>query len=388
MSIMTTCRLADPFGNHLIEIANYEKLHYVLNCAPGAIGVLELTLPTSFDTSLLLPDGRIGVWRSINGQQPYHDGNAIFLIEDFEYTAATTFVRAYHASTLLDRRIIAYAAGSTYADKAATAADDLIKTFVSENMLAGIVGADRDGAETQADVSAYLTAQANLTQGQTIAKAAARRILLDVARELAEASTTAGTYLTFEIMAPTESTLELRTYATVRGVDHRVGTQSPVILSEARGNLENAKLRISYRDETTFTIAGGTGEKASRLIATQLDTTRMGASPFGRKERFVDMSNVSDTAALQDEADAALWDGRPTTTVFGNLIETPATTRGLQFDLGDMLTVENPRTQQQFDVRLDVVGETIDSVGPSRGFALTEHQVQHRRTTAGLRSVS
>jgi hypothetical protein len=374
MPTFTTCRLADSFGNHLIEIADYSKLSYVLNCSPGGIGVLELTLPTSFDTSLLLPDGRIGVWRSIGGGAPYLDGNAIYLIETLTYTTSKTFVRAYHANTLLTRRIIAYAAGSTYTDKAATAADDLIKTFVNENMLAGIVGADRDGAETQADVSAYLTKQANFTQGQTIAKAAARRILMDVARELAEASTTAGTYLTFEIVAPTESTLELRTYATVRGVDHRASTTDPVILSESRGNLENVELTIDYHEEATFTIAGGSGEKAERLIATQLDTTRMGISPFGRKERFIDMSNTDTTAALQDEADAGLWAARPTITFTGNLIETPATTRGIHFDLGDMLTAEDPRTAQQFDVRLDVIHETIDESG--------------RTVEIGLRSVS
>src|SRR5262245_26563810 len=99
MPTLTTCRLADALGNHLIEIAQYDKLDYVLNCAPGNIGVLELTLPTSFDASLLLPDGRIGVWRSINGAPPYLDGGAIYLIEDFEYTATSTFIRAYHAST-------------------------------------------------------------------------------------------------------------------------------------------------------------------------------------------------------------------------------------------------------------------------------------------------
>lgn len=374
MATFTTCRLADPLGNHLIEIANYDKLDYVLNCSPGGIGVCELTLPTSFDTSLLFPDGRIGVWRSIAGATPYLDGNAIYLIEEFEFTANSTFVRAYHATTLLERRIIAYAAGSTYTSKAAAAADDMIKTFMNENMLAGIVGADRDGAETQADVSAYLTKQANLGLGASITKAAARRILLEVARELAEASTTAGTYLTFEIMAPTESTLELRTYATVRGIDHRASSANPVILSEARGNLENAKLAISYRGEATFTDAGGTGEKAQRLIATALDATRMGVSPFGRKERFIDMSNVSDAAQLQDEADAGLWAGRPQIVFTGSLIETPATTRGIHFDLGDMVTAENPRTSQQFDVRLDVVHETIDASG--------------RRVEVGLRSVT
>jgi hypothetical protein len=83
--------------------------------------------------------------------------------------------------------------------RAATFADNLIKTLWAENAGASISSADRDGVETQADISAYVTVQANLSLGGSVAKAMARRNLLDVCQELAEASTTAGTYLTFEI---------------------------------------------------------------------------------------------------------------------------------------------------------------------------------------------
>ena len=51
MSVLTVCRLADPFGQHLATIADYTQLDYVLNCSPGAVGVLELTLDSAFDTS-------------------------------------------------------------------------------------------------------------------------------------------------------------------------------------------------------------------------------------------------------------------------------------------------------------------------------------------------
>jgi ReqiPepy6 Gp37-like protein len=374
MATYTTCRLADPFGVHLIEIANFSRLDYVMTSAPGGVGVLELTLPTTFDASLLMRDGRIGVWNSIAGRAPAHDNGAIYLLETFDYTSKETFVRAYHATGLLDRRIVAYDAGSAYSSKTAAAADNQIKAFASEQFGAGIVGADRDGVETQADVSAYLSIQANLSLGASVAKSAARRRLIEVARELAEASTTAGTYLTFEIIAPTESTLELRTYATQRGVDRRAGTAAPVILSEARGNLENAKLRIDYHDECTFAIAGGSGERADRLIATTMDPTRAATSPFGRIERFFDMSNVDDLTSLQDDADAGVRGGRPVILFTGDLVETPATMRGIHFDLGDMVTAEHPRTRAQFDVRLDMIHITIDANG--------------RKTQCGLRSVT
>ena len=201
MSVLTFCRLADPFGEPLATIADYTLLDYVLNCTPGAVGVLELTLDTSFDTSLLRRDGRIGVWRSLNGPAPYLDNDAIYLIEAITFRSGSTFVRAYHATTLMSRRIVAYYAGSAYADKAAAPADDQIKAFWRENAGASIVAADRDGVETYADISAYVTTQADLGQGASIAKAAARRVLLDVARELSEASETAAVSAADEAVA-------------------------------------------------------------------------------------------------------------------------------------------------------------------------------------------
>jgi hypothetical protein len=364
MSIFTTFRLSDPYGNHLIEIANYISFSYILNCAPGNVGVLELELPRSFNTNLLMRDGRIGPWRSINGRPPYNDNGAQYLIETIRYRSTSTLIRAWHATGILSKRIVAYAAGSSYCTKAAAPADDQLKAFWSENAGASIVSADRDGVETQADISAYVATQANLGDGASVAKAAARRKLLAVAQELCEASTTAGTYMTFEIIAPTESTLELRTYTTQRGVDRRASSDSPVILREQAGVLENAMLEIDWHNEKTFVIAGGQGEGSERLIATALDTTRMGLSPFGRIEDFADMSNVADSASLQDDADAGLRNARPLVSFTGDLIETPALTRGIHFDLGDMLTAEDPQSRQQYDVRLDRISES--SSGPAQ----------------------
>jgi len=382
MAVFTTLRFGDPFGVPLVECATYGTpggpgtatvpLDVTLNCSPGAIGVLETTLPSSFNTSFLLEDARIGVWRAINGRVPYLDNGAIYQIRYIDYGPTSTFVRAYHSTNLLDRRIIAYAAGSTYTTKTATFADDQIKAFVNENMLAGIVGADRDGVETYADVSAYLTKQANLGLGSSIAKSAARRNLLDVCTDLAQASTTAGVYLTFEVFAPTESTLELRTYATQRGVDRRVGTANPVILSSLRGNLTNAHLVIDYTEAANFIVAGGQGEEADRLIGTAFDATRASVSPFGRIEKFRDATNVASQAAVDDEADSGLRASRPLILFTGELVETPALTRGIDFDLGDIVTAE--QGAMQYDVRLDLIRERIDGNG--------------RRVACGLRSVT
>lgn len=357
MSTFVSVRVADAFGLPLTTVANFSDgsdgaaLDYVLSV--GGLGVLMLTVPASFNVNLFKLDGRCGVWRSINGAPPALDGDAIFLIRKWIFAQDWTTIVAVHVNDLLRRRIIAYAAGSSYASKSAAAADDLIKTFVNENLLGGIVGVDRDGVETQADISTYLSKQANVSMGASVAKAAARRVLYDVVRELCEASTTAGTYLTADIVAPSESTLELRTYTTVRGVDHTATGAQPVILSVARGNLDNAILTVDRLNEVTFVIAGGTGEGTARKIKTAIDATRMGESPLNRIEQFVDAANIADDAQLQSMADAALRAGRPQITLMADLIETPATTRGVHFNLGDMVTMEH--RGQQYDCRLDLI---------------------------------
>lgn len=388
MSVFTTCRIADPFGVHKIEVANYQTLDYILNCSPGGVGILELTLPISFNKDLLLKDSRIGAWRSINGGSPYHDNGAIYLLKTVRYSATSIFVRAYHANWIAGTRVIGYNAGTTYTAKVAAPADDQIKAFWRENFGAGIVAVDRDGVETQADISAYVSVQGNVGAGASVAESGTRRNFASIATELCDASATAGTYLTYEIFAPTESTLELRTYSGQRGYDHGSTSGQPVILSESRANLENTAVTIDYSGEKTFIIAGGQGQQDLRIIVTSLDLVRMGTSPFGRIEDFLDMSNTSNSTTLQDQADSALRDNRPVTLVEGTLIETPKSIRGIHYDLGDILIAEDPQTRQRFDVRLDLVHEHIDRTSKPAGQSLTAHQKTVRLTKAGLRSLT
>lgn len=364
MTTQYTCRVLSPDGSDVLaEVANFvdplegggAALSYALNV--GNIGALTLTLPATFDASLLRLDGRIGVWRSINGRPPTLDGQAIYLIRSWRYTETSTQVTAYHATDLLRRRIIAYYAGTAFSDKAAVAAGNQIKAFARENLGASISAANRIGAETQADISALLGIQANLGDGVSVAAQDAWAYLYDLVKDITDASTQAGTYMAAEVVAPTESTLELRTYATVRGVDHRASSASPVILSPSTGTLENCVLEVDHSQEVTFAICAGSGEGTARLTATSVDSTRMGASPFNRIEAFGDYTNISDQATLQDKADALVRAGRPRIEFTADVVETDGATRGIHYDLGDLITAEF--RGQQYDCRLDVIGVSI-----------------------------
>lgn len=350
-----SCRLADAFGAPLTEIEQFISLDYVLNV--GGIGVLQLTVPTSFDDRLFVLDGRIGVWRSFDGNAPTLDGGATFFIRTWHYTQSATTVTAYHANSLLQRRIVAYYAGTGYAKKPAQAAGNLIKTLIRENLGSGIVGIDRLGVETQADLSPWLAIQANINDGTTIAVQDAYANLYDLIDEINNASTQAGTYLTADIVSPTEQVLELRTYAGQRGMDHRAGSAQPIILSEATGTLTNCVLVRDRSQEVTMAICGGSGEGSNRSIRTSFDAARMGESPFNRIEIFGDYTNISDGDALQAKADALVRAGRPRITFTADVVETGARTRGIHYDLGDLVTAEF--RGQQYDCRLDVVSVAI-----------------------------
>lgn len=356
------CRICDPFGDLLAVITNFtdnpdgggSALGYTLNV--GNVGALRLTVPASFDASTFRLDGRIGVWRSINGGAPQLDGDTIFFIRVWEYTEVATTITAYSANHLRTRRILDYFAGTTFTSKTtipAVPADDLIKEIVSENMLAGIDITNRLGDQTRADISAYLTNQSDQGDAVAISIQCAWRNLDDVIRELCDATTYAGTYLTCDIVAPTETTLQLRTYAVVRGVDHTATSERPVILSQESGSLANCRLVIDRSEEVTFAIAAGTGEESQRLIATAFDPLRIVESPFNRIERFGDYSNVSDASALQDVADAMVRAGRPRIEFTADVVETGGATRGIHYDLGDMVTASF--RNQQYDCRLDVI---------------------------------
>ncbi len=367
MSTTYECRICDPFGQLLAVVSNFvdnpmgggSALGYTLNV--GNVGALRLTLPATFDASLLRLDGRIGVWRSINGRPPTLDGETVFLIRTWEYTDITTTVTAYSANHLKTRRIIDYFAGSVFSSETTpTAAGDLIKQFVDTNMLAGISGT-RLGDQAQADISAYLSNQVDLGDGASLAMQCAWRNLDDVIRELCDASTYGGVYMACDIVAPTETTLELRTYADVRGVDHTATSAQPIVLSPDAGSLANCRLIIDRADEVTFAVAAGAGEQSERLTATTYNATRASASPFNRIEQFGDYSNVSDATALQNIANAMVRAGRPRTEFTADVVETDAATRGIQYDLGDMVTASF--RGQQYDCRLDVIEVAVGGGG-------------------------
>lgn len=360
--IQYSVRLTNAAATTTTYIGSFTRLAYVVSA--GKIGTLELELPAWFDAGLLQLDGRLSVWRSINGRPPVQDAEAAFLIRSWHYTENTTTITAQHANELLTRRIINYYAGSSYSNKATpTAADDLIKVFVRENMGASVSTANRIGDDTGADLvtAGYLAIDGDVSAGPLIGKAAAWQNLYDVVTEICDAATENGTYLTCEIVDTGAVALTFRTYTGQRGIDHTADSGAPVILASDRWSLQEPQLVIDQASEVTFVTAGGQGERDLRTTGSYLDTARATQSPYNRREAFTENTQTGDTTVLDDLAAGTVRGGRARQTFTGAIVDTDAVIRGIHYDYGDLVTASF--RGQQMDVHVDVISVTVDASG-------------------------
>lgn len=359
-NITLEARIYDPKGRTLLYAtrafvdAEGPGLDYVVNA--GEESTLVMGLSSSVPESKLPKDARIGIWKSINGGPMRLDAGSLFFLREWTFSRYYTKIKAYHANSLLKRRIVAYPDGTLYATKdVATYAGNMLKAYVRENMGTLIVAADRDGgssAQTGADVSAYLTIEPDRNDGAQVTMSTNRRSLFYACQDICKASALAGTYLVFQIVASSPQQLTLKTFQTALGTNHGLSSKSPVTISGARGTLNNPHLFIDASQEVTAVIAGGAGSEDERLIMTSLDTALINALPFGRFEEFYSVASVDDEVVLQDAADARLREKRSYIVFTGDLNETDSLQRGIHYDFGDILIAE--AFGQKFNVRMDV----------------------------------
>jgi hypothetical protein len=354
--------LDDTFGNRLADASNFLALEY--SRVVNSVSTLKLTLPGDFNMQYVInPDGRIEVWRKLDSGREYLDTDTVWLIkkvtQKIEASGLQTIVVEADTPLSILRepgRFVAYAAGTSQAVYAAAPADNQIKELARDN-----IGSD---AITQRNLSAYISIDANLGLGASVAKSFALRDCLKTMQEFADASTTSGTYVAFDIVATTPTTLVFRTFTQQRGVDHRFPSGiNPVIISPEMGNLGEITFSKDYRGEITFVSAGGKGEGSDRLFASAQDTTRIGASPFGWREYFKDATQYDSTTGLAAEAQAILRSGRAKVIFQGRLIDTPDSRYGVDWAWGDFVTAQ--AFGQLIDCRIDAVSV---SVKPGAGY--------------------
>ncbi len=325
--------LARDDGTRIASLDQFISLDYVRTI--GEAGRFVIKLPGDFDRLLLAKDRKVTIWRKAeSGAQRMEFAGVITWLQIADDTKGNPIVSIAGPSLngLLARRIVAYAAASTQASKT-NQADDLMKTIVRENL-----GADATDSDRKLDAS-YFTVQPDLTLGPSLTKDFAWRKVSEVLRDLSDAAREAGTEVYYEIAPIDESDFEFRTSVNQPGQDRRASSPAPTILRRGT-HLKSCVLTQDYDNEVNVAYAGGQGTEAARVVWSSKDTARTGASLFARTEAFVNASQNSSEAGVQDVADAALIAGRPALKFEAQILEVPGARYGIDWSFGDRVTAE------------------------------------------------
>jgi len=299
--------------------------------AENKVGVAELWLPAKMvSPSFLQVDQIIEIER--NGGVLNETSYFLRFVEYYEQADGTELIHllGYDANYLLDSRIIAYASESSEGNKS-DYADDMMKEVVDENLV-NPTDADRDVPN--------ITVAGDLSLGPSVDMAIARDNVLRACQDISELATDRGTYLVFDTVMVSRNSYQFRTYTGQRGQDHSQGGSAGLrLVGPQYGNLQNAKIILfDRRDERNLAYAGGEGEAADRVVSELEDTTRTSASPYNRREVWVDARNTTSQAEREDRGYQALEKYRPVRTLTGNLVDTRGFRFGIHYGFGDLVT--------------------------------------------------
>lgn len=321
-----------PLGDTLITtLQQWESLEWTQQV--NGYGYLSVQFGAEqFDPRLFQIDHRLDLWRmDVDGVSRLVGSYwARGLTRTTSETGVQSIVlRGVGRDQLLERRIIAAAAGSAGASKSG-AADDVIKAYVREAMGA-LASADRDWSANG------LTIAADLGAGPVVTKSASRRNLLTVLQEISDASAEVGERVYFGLVWQTNTTMQFVTKMGLWGLDRRL-TRTPFSL--LRGTLTDAVLDYDARDEVTYVYAAGQGQGDDREVVEVQDAARLAATPWGRIEDLADARHGTSTDAVRDAGHARLAEKRPAERFDAVLQDAPGARFGVDWALGDLVQAE------------------------------------------------
>ena len=319
-----------------------------------------LTLPSTFDQSLLRWDGVLEFWRRPRGGSlrlfnAYQIRNVSR--RDDMNGRETIAVVGFDPLYIVAGRIVAYYAGE--AQSAMTdQADDVLKAMAVDNL-----GADAAGAR---NITANgVSVAADLAAAPSITKAFSWRPLLEEMREICDKSRASGTELYFDLVPSFGSDglldLTFTTYTGQVGLDRTSDSASPIYFGKKWGNLEKAQAIEDHTDEINYVYAGGQGTRTSRDVQETSDTDRIGLSIWNRREGFAYATDLDSSASVLSRGNAYLEQYRPLRSFSGNLLDTQQFRYGVDWQFGDRITAQYGG--EEFDAMIDAVVFTVDENG-------------------------
>lgn len=340
-------------GDAIAFISDFKLLNYQLR-TDGKVGAFTMEIGIKYASIFTVAnkDYRVQVWRSINNMPAVLDGKvAEYFVEKWEMIADSILISGNSIQSLLSRRIIAYPANVLNYSRFVGYAGDIMKAIVNTNFSSGIISG-RDGSDDYANISSYLSIGPNYNDGITLSIGCSRRNVLDTLTDLTNASYEDGIWIAGVITSDGNSFM-FDTYETQFGI-----TRSAPF-SEIVGNIDNVQLTYDLSNQKTFVVAAGKGIEQARLLTTAANTTLMQTSVFNRSEIFYENTQVESVAYLRSLAIQELRANQGVQQINCDIVITNNYLRGLQYDVGDALTIFF--NNRKYILRLDAVEVSIQN---------------------------
>lgn len=377
-------RLKDQTGVIVAEFDDLRRLSYrhrINTPVPCVIQLHELAAPVA----LFEQDGQLELWRRdpVNGIPWYLEWEG--LIVSYTRQADGSGDRTYTAYCtgyldLLQRRTIAYRAGSAQADKSGTAST-VMREFVREN--AGDLATVANGREAHG-VMPGLAIGADPAAGGTWVGGRFQKNLLDVLQGMADDAgidfdligTTPEYRIGGTVPIPSHPDWEFRVYPGQRGRDltltgfdpfaHEDAPQlGPVVFALEFGNMAVPQYSASQDGSINRVYVLGPGEGATRQIEVRANGAAGAMTQYNIREAARNASNAETVAQLQQIGDEVLAENQARESFAFQVLQIPSTLYGYHYSWGDRVTArygDIQRDKRIVGVSVDVTpdGETIN----------------------------
>lgn len=334
------------------EIVDFLELAYTKEV--NSPGLLAFELAGNHALAAALADKwQVEIWRRnlALGVDWYADFYGLFREPDKEGVDPGIFTaRCPGQLSILSWRIVGWKADTANRSKFINQpAETIMKTLVDYNLASNATVANgrvRDGAMTG------ITVQADAAGGNSVDWFCAYANLLETLQGLARVG--GGD---FDLVKTGAATWEFQWFSGQLGTDR----SADVIFANEFGNMANPRFQTLRLNESTVAIVGGQGEGSARAIA-----IRTGANydeDDNNIEVFVDARSEQTTAGLNAKGDEKLDELKASDTFTWDALQMQDLMYGVDYFLGDLVTVRNPFTAENVTQKINKVTVSLDSGG-------------------------
>ncbi|CAM3743633.1 siphovirus ReqiPepy6 Gp37-like family protein [Cohnella lubricantis] len=324
-------RILDTDFNLHGEIDDYESLQFTRRFfRPGEFEI-HIALSKQH-TGELMKDRVIYI-----NNEPNKAGYIQYRGIEEENGIETLVVKGPTLGGVLDRRITVT---DSY-DRVSGAAETVLKHYVNRHIVDGLY---------PGRAIPFVASAPDLLRGKSTPWQSRYENLLDVAQQIAEWCDIGwGVNLDFAARKWVFDVIE------GRNVSASQSALPPVIFAHEFDNVESESFIDSDANYKNVGYAGGPGEDEDRLIQVVGEATG-----FDRREVFLDASQAEDAAELVTLGQQQLAQQKQILTFDGKVLDTQTFRYGVDWDLGDIVTLRNKRWGVTMDPRVTEVKEIYE----------------------------